>query len=134
VASDVGRLDVGDESADGVECSSSAVCKASGVNHSFGIAFSMKGIHELTYASRFTQLGNSFPQRICAQRTELGMLIPVFWANLYSYNYYTLRNRMNQSFQEFLLIVMQLSIGKIMKTNKFKNRFPKPKTRFPVFD
>jgi len=35
---------------------------------------------------------------------------------------------MNQSFQEFLLIVMQLSIGIMVKINKFENRFPKPKT------
>jgi len=33
---------------------------------------------------------------------------------------------MNQSYQEFLLTVMQLSIGKMIKINKFKNRFPKP--------
>jgi len=37
---------------------------------------------------------------------------------------------MNQSFQEFLLTVMQLSIGKLIKINKFQSRFPKPKTGF----
>jgi len=36
-------------------------------------------------------------------------------------------------FQEFLLIVMQLTIGKTIK-NLFEIRFPKPKTGFPVFD
>ena|SRR6218665_2193782 len=44
--------------------------------------------------------------------------------------YYTLRKCLNQSFQEFLLIIMQLSIGKMIKINKFQNRFPKPKTEF----
>jgi len=37
---------------------------------------------------------------------------------------------MNQFFQEFLLIVMQLSLGKMIKTNKFENRFLKMKTWF----
>jgi len=37
---------------------------------------------------------------------------------------------MNQSFQEFILILMQLSIGKIIKINKFEDQFPKPKTGF----
>jgi len=41
---------------------------------------------------------------------------------------------MNQSFQEFILIAMQLSIGKMIQINKLENRFPKPKTGFPVFD
>ena len=42
---------------------------ASGVSHSFGIAFSMNGMHELTYASRFIQLGSSLPHRICNRNT-----------------------------------------------------------------
>ena len=37
---------------------------------------------------------------------------------------------MNQSFHEFPLIVMQLFTGKMLKTSKFENRFPKPKTGF----
>jgi len=44
---------------------SMADCRARGVNHSFGIAFSMNGIQELTYANRFIQLGSSLPHRIC---------------------------------------------------------------------
>ena len=37
---------------------------------------------------------------------------------------------MNQSFQEFLLIIMQLSIGKMIKINKFRTGFQNLK---PVF-
>jgi len=48
---------------------SMADCRARGVSHSFGIAFSMNGIHELTYASRFIQLGSSLPHRICHRET-----------------------------------------------------------------
>jgi len=44
---------------------SMADCRARGVSHSFGIAFSMNGMHELTYARRFIQLGSSLPHRIC---------------------------------------------------------------------
>jgi len=64
----------------------------------------------------------------------------LFLPSLYSYNYYTLWKCMNQSFQEFLLIIMQLSIGKMIKsinsTTGFQNRILvlKPKTGFPVFD
>jgi len=48
---------------------SMADCRARGVSHSFGIAFSMNGIHELTYASRFIQLGSSLPHRIYHRNT-----------------------------------------------------------------
>jgi len=37
---------------------------------------------------------------------------------------------MNQSFQEFLLIAMQLSLGKMIKINKFENQFPNLKPDF----
>jgi len=48
---------------------SMADCRARGVSHSFGIAFSMNGMHELTYARRFIQLGSSLPHRICNRKT-----------------------------------------------------------------
>jgi len=47
---------------------SMADCRARGVSHSFGIAFSMNGMHELTYANRFIQLGSSLPHRICNRK------------------------------------------------------------------
>jgi len=50
---------------------SMADCRARGVSHSLGIAFSINGIHELTYANRFIQLGNSLPQRICNRNTTV---------------------------------------------------------------
>jgi len=50
---------------------------------------------------------------------------------------------MNKSFQDFILIVMQFSIGKIILKEKFEFRlsnmqnrilFLEPKSGFPVFD
>ena len=50
---------------------------------------------------------------------------------------------MNQSFQEFILIVVQFSIGKMILKDKFEFRLPnmqnrisflEPKSGFPVFD
>ena len=46
-------------------------CSALGVSHSLGIAFSMNGIHELTYARRLIQLGSSLPHRIWKVRAHL---------------------------------------------------------------
>lgn len=45
-------------------------CKALGVNHSFGKQRCRKGTQELKWASRFTQLGISCPQRICVTAPE----------------------------------------------------------------
>lgn len=45
-------------------CESTATWRACGVSHSLGMAFSTNGMHELMYASLFTQLGGSFPHRI----------------------------------------------------------------------
>ena len=61
--------------------------------------------------------------------------------SLYSYNYYTLIKWINQSFQEFLLIIMQLSIWKIIlkiySKSGFQNRKPdfsfKTKNRISSF-
>ena len=50
---------------------------------------------------------------------------------------------MNKSFQEFILIVMQFSLGKLILKDKFEFRLPnmqnrisflEPKFGFPVFD
>lgn len=45
-------------------------CKALGVNHSFGKQRCRKGTQELKWAKRFTQLGISWPQRICVSAPE----------------------------------------------------------------
>ena len=56
---------------DGIESAaeaSSCSCKARGVSHSFGIAFSRKGIQDPTEANRLIQLGSSLPHKICNRR------------------------------------------------------------------
>jgi len=86
-----GRNKVAESSVEALRSSvselSRADCRASGVSHSFGIAFSMNGIQELTYARRLTQLGNSFPHRICT-RSKL-------WINVTAPNLMISRLRMD---------------------------------------